>query len=467
MKKYKSESTKRVRSTKSTVRNNIRKEQGITLVALIITIIVLIILAAVTIISINNMQLIPLAINGTQNYAVAQENEGKLVNDITDLVLGAIDNIENGEYFQKAGTVNGKPGTSKNPTIPKGFRPISTEGAVWKKTGEQTDYDKGLVIEDTEGNQFVWVPCYVKDAAGADTTVTEYKQHEYKGTAEKKEDSGVTVDEGEGNWKTDNYTMYGNNWKDDASTYGVTSVKKYGGFWIGRYEAGIPENASFYSKREDGATYEYSSNKKNVTEEGEVKLNPVSKKGYFSWNFVSQQKAVELSKQMYEGNESIESKLIDSYAWDTVTEWIANTDAKDAGEGKTVTDSYQIGNYLNNGSNYNGIYAEHLWTYPDAEKEGGTGWIYASKITKGNITLNWKNISDFEKVTKGRYDQTKITNNTYPNTNKFATRIEIPTGNYEGSKLRNIYDLAGNMFEWTTEVGDHDNTEPTPAEITR
>ncbi len=100
---------------------NFKNQQGITLVALIITIIVLIILAAVTIISVNNMGLVPLAVNGTQNYAIAQENEGNLVNGITDLVLGAISNIENGgtgaggndednnwDYVEAKETVNGK-----------------------------------------------------------------------------------------------------------------------------------------------------------------------------------------------------------------------------------------------------------------------------------------------------------------------------------------------------------------------
>ena len=33
--------------------------------------------------------------------------------------------------------------------------------------------------------------------------------------------------------------------------------------------------------------------------------------------------------------------------------------------------------------------------------------------------------------------------------------IEIPTGSNNKFKLKNIYDLAGNMWEWTTEVGDH------------
>ena len=36
--------------------------------------------------------------------------------------------------------------------------------------------------------------------------------------------------------------------------------------------------------------------------------------------------------------------------------------------------------------------------------------------------------------------------------NYFNTLIQIPTGSYEDFKLKNIYDLAGNMWEWTTEV---------------
>ncbi len=326
---------------------NFNNQKGITLVALIITIIVLIILAAVTIISVNNMGLVPLAINGTQNYAVAQENEGKLVNDITDLVLSAVNNIENGEYFQEAGTVNGKAGTSKNPTIPEGFRPVSTEGAVWTKTGDQTDYNNGLVIEDKEGNQFVWVPCYVA-GENVDTSVgTEYKQHTYAETANKTNDAGSTEDTGNGKWKTDNYTMYGNNWKDDAATsYGNASVQKYGGFWIGRYEAGVPENASFYSKGNDGDNYVFDVSKKNVTKETqngqELNLKPVSKKGYFSWNFISQTNAKTVSEEMYRDNDTVDSKLIDSYAWDTVTEWIARTDANVTEDGKTVINSFKI-----------------------------------------------------------------------------------------------------------------------------
>lgn len=32
---------------------------------------------------------------------------------------------------------------------------------------------------------------------------------------------------------------------------------------------------------------------------------------------------------------------------------------------------------------------------------------------------------------------------------------ELATGGAEGTKVKNIYDLAGNMYEWTAEHGEH------------
>lgn len=59
-------------------------------------------------------------------------------------------------------TINGQStGTANNPIIPKGFYPINTEKAKWtfdSTNNKVTDVDKGLVIMDEKGNQFVWVP---------------------------------------------------------------------------------------------------------------------------------------------------------------------------------------------------------------------------------------------------------------------------------------------------------------------
>ena len=59
-------------------------------------------------------------------------------------------------------TINGKKtGTANNPIIPKDFYPVNTAVAKWtydNTNNKVTDVDKGLVIMDEKGNQFVWVP---------------------------------------------------------------------------------------------------------------------------------------------------------------------------------------------------------------------------------------------------------------------------------------------------------------------
>lgn len=89
------------------LRQEIKNENGITLVALIITIIVLIILAAVTIMSFKDSNLINTAVNGTINYANAQAYETKIMDD---LYLTLSDKIEKIESAQSKYITN-NPGT--------------------------------------------------------------------------------------------------------------------------------------------------------------------------------------------------------------------------------------------------------------------------------------------------------------------------------------------------------------------
>ena len=46
-----------------------------------------------------------------------------------------------------------------------------------------------------------------------------------------------------------------------------------------------------------------------------------------------------------------------------------------------------------------------------------------------------------------------MTNNN--DTYHYRHYVEMSTGASEDTKLNNIYDLAGNMYEWTTERGNH------------
>ena len=94
------------------------------------------------------------------------------------------------------------------------------------------------------------------------------------------------------------------------------------------------------------------------------------------------------------------------------------------------------------------------------------GWLYANKFKNGTITLHWKDVTENDWTTM-QYDIVNANEKTNATDYDIDTRIEIPTGSYSGFKLKNIYDLAGNMWEWTTEEGNHDTTDEGPFAVVR
>ena len=77
-----------------------RRENGITLVALIITIIILVILAAVSVAAVYNMGIVNYAVNGTQNYASAAVAENQMLGNTENLLSSTtkrLDDIEKGK----------------------------------------------------------------------------------------------------------------------------------------------------------------------------------------------------------------------------------------------------------------------------------------------------------------------------------------------------------------------------------
>ena len=427
-----------------------KKNGGITLIALIITIIILIILTAITLNNVIGTDLIGFATKAVENYTDAAEDEA----DKVDKLAGTLDNqgvgedskVRAGETVAKTEKDNYTDADGRKATIPQGFK-VST------KSSEQYIKD-GLVIQDSDGNEFVWVPCYYEDTEntkpeGTAEDVQKYESHTYTG---KDDTAGSTVEIG-GTWRTYYYTSF-KDWLDtatqkledseivpDADAYGNKSVRDYGGFYIARYEAGLPEEKQPTTSQTE---YDSTSTSKNTTEYGK----PISKANKFSWNFISQKTALKVAEKMYEGSSSVDSKLVDGTAWDTITNWIA-TDGE-----KIVTESKTYGNYLDNGSDYTGWYAEHV-APGDKGSATYTGWLYATNFTNDHTKLQWVRLSD-NGGTLWDQKQNNYTNseNCDINKNNLDTRIEIPTGSYDGFKLKNIYDLAGNMWEWTTEVGD-------------
>ncbi len=424
----------------------IRQERGITLMVLIITIIVLVILAAITISVAYTSGIIQMGTQGAKDYASSAVKENEILNETTSYVEDITKNIKRRlgiwEYFEEKDTVNGEQGNSNNPTIPAGFRPINTDKAKWG-IGEESPsveaVNNGLVIEDRDGNQFVWVPCYVDEPSVEGANYPKYEQYTYTGGEDTDAKTNQTDENG---WKTWVYRQY-QYWEDDkAKAYGEKSVTTYGGFWIGRYEAGIPEDAKFYPEGDNGE-YISDATTKNVSKESDTKLKPVSKAGYFSWNFIGQSTASTVSEQMYEGRDDIESHLIDSYAWDTVMKWF-ETSKEDK---PYVTDSTTRGNYTNHKGNYIGRYAEHIWC---TNKQGETmGWLYATKFKNGTKPYESQR-KNIDYASSGDFTEN---NDFSENPYYFDTRLETPTGANNDFAVKNIYDMGGNMYEWTTETG--------------
>ncbi len=344
-------------------------------------------------------------------------------------------------------TVKAEDKYRKGVTVPKGFKVVPECG---------TTVNDGIVIEDEDGNQFVWVPC----------TEDQYKKHEYK--SPKVDDTkGSTPDSGENPWKTHQYRQY-KDWQEESNVETNTkSVKDNGGFYIGRYEAGVPDNASFSvnnkSNKETMPYYTESNSNgnksKNVTEENGTKLKPVSKQGVQAWNYINQTNAVEVSKNMYDGVEGsygVISQLIDGIAWDRTVDWLSGSYTQIASE------SSNYGNYINDSTELakDVLYAQHVYTWVKSGQTGKSGWVYANKYKKGKPKLGEEYLTDTEERLK--YNSADYTDGDQYNliTHTMTKRIELSTGAVDNFKLKNIYDMAGNMWEWTTETGRHSTTNP-------
>ena len=217
--------------------NKSTSNTAITLIALIITIIVLLILAGVTL----SMVMGESGIFGKANKAKEQtqistakeiirmqvlENEAyKSTNDSKaksdeELLQPIEDKLtEEGYKVEEGKTIDGKLATYNNPIIPAGFRAVDNSidstidsNASWT-TGE--GYKYGLVIQDKEGNQFVWI--------AVDGTNVELDRYPF--------DENL-------NWNSESYTKYSET-KDEAW---AQKVSTYGGYYIGRYETKYENN---------------------------------------------------------------------------------------------------------------------------------------------------------------------------------------------------------------------------------
>ena len=141
---------------------------------------------------------------------------------------------------------------------------------------------------------------------------------------------------------------------------------------------------------------------------------------------------------MYKNNSSINSYLVDNTAWDTTLEWFSI-------EGKNreyITNSMNNGNYRNTELQHKGGYVQHLW-FRSVDYE--SVFLVGKSYKSGSI--NFKNVEmKPNEVSKGEFRAYEFTGS-----ETIYTRLEVPTGSNDNFKVKNVYDMAGNLAEWTGE----------------
>ena len=252
----------------------------------------------------------------TQYQEEGKEKIGSVDIDLSDLLVIA-KAISEGTVYNDNTPMTDEYGNTF--IIPKGFKLSKDSAEV---------VTEGIVIEDatytnTKGSEFVWIPVSKDNKkivgpaySGADriakkeATITLSRYTFDKNGTPTNQNSNSYFEEEPRETGTNNAVA------KNINEF-ISKTNAAGGFWIGRYEARV-ENWT------GDVVTSNSSNSPSWTGYTNGKL--VEKPGAQVFNYITQNKASELSQKMYEkendGTTAItkfESDLINSYAWDTAT----------------------------------------------------------------------------------------------------------------------------------------------------
>ena len=446
-----------------------RREKGITLIALIITIVVMLILVAVSINILVNSNLIGHAEKTGDAYAGAIKNEENLGNDgIT---------INGQKYATIEDYINHNPmSTIKiNMEVTHEDTAVTADGTNIKSiehgvpipvgysyvTGEK---NTGVVIQDdTTSDQFVWVPVLqnqkIKIEIEAKEEITEIKIEDSLGTliTKNSENNDITVS-GKTNTSIINpttngeYTVTVKTASDEASktlyvkslyaqditsmrdmnlaeikkqakeqnitedeavkqltegqcnTVGemVTLIKQmmqqYTDSDIATHEGSVNKYGGFYIARYEAGS---ANPRTSGSGTGDAVLSQANK---YPYNYINQTDSITKAATMNNGKTNVTASLINSAVWDRTLNWLEETNAVTRAE---LFDSTSWGNYRNSKFNFIGKYST----------------------------------DDGDNFTETTASTQKSENKSYL----------LGTGVTDYTKKNNIYDLAGNCWEWTTE----------------
>ena len=392
-----------------------KKNKGITLVALVVTIVVLLILAGVSInLVLGNNGIIAKAKEAQRKSAEASQNDLIGMNELAQQLKEQI-NGSAGSGSGNGGAGGSGAGTKVPAEATAETAPYFPDNTFTKKEGT---IDTGLVIQDASGNEYVWVvvprttAVYKTTGLGKTTfTDADYTSIEndlkeytktYRGSTSFITDTWYADDKNEGWLSETEYKTLKNSM--------LKSVYENGGFYVGRYEAGIGTNRTSIESQVNG--------KYPVPTTA-----PVSKADAYPYTYVTRTQAQNLASNVNSGTKT--SSLMFGVQWDLVLAFMSKDTAKITSTDDLTTNSTAIGNYRDS-------------------------------VFQLSQTGKYATMSDYNLSSTWNPSTASTTNFVDSSRNKIAQSsngngILVTTGTSEKNKVMNIYDVAGNVWEWTLE----------------
>lgn len=374
----------------------LKKSNGITLVALVVTIIVLIILTGISItLALKNNGITSKAklakeeklnsevkeqefLNQLKEYA---ENKGNM-NDIILSTLKTVNELKGGDFFEEKTKI--KDDNKNIIVVPEGFKIDEESG---------NNIEEGIVIEDKNGNEFVWIPVNLEEGESFETKYprTEFEDNEPTETVK--------------SYYTEPFSSGYPTEKEDYESM-IASVNENKGFYIGRYETGTNEG------KERTKYTSFTTNPSQEEIDNETKKLTVSRNKYV-YNYV------------HWGAAMNNIKAVD---YNAIYDPVGNYGKLD---GPTyVIGAVELAKNFSNVNNYKGV---------------------TSTLTYG---IQWDMILRYVS------DEQHNINNCYSWGNYIGAKGEAATdsgnlqttGKNDAWQAKKIYDLAGNAWEWTMEA---------------